>query len=185
MTQVLKPLARVLRVGLPASRPVRHDDRQILELQGLDGRPTLELPYEDLSASDWGYVYERVVGCSFEANGYIVEQRGIELQLLDDGIDIVAELPGEKDVFIQCKSGSKRIGKQAVERLLYSGGNFIHRHRKYKTSELILAAPDINAICTPFNRQRFLSHNQNSFGVRLSVVEVPWAVTATSEPAGI
>lgn len=107
-----------------------------------------------------------------------MQQRGIDLQLLDGGIDIVAELPGKAEAFIQCKSGGKRLGKQALETILNIGGNFIHRHRRYKRSELILAAPDIQDVCTEYNLQRFLSRSDNVFGVKVCVVEVPWNTAA-------
>jgi Restriction endonuclease len=174
MAPILKPLSRVLRTGLPISRPIRDDDRRVLELVGRDGTRGVEISYDRLSPADWGYVYERVVGCYFEDQGYTVQQRGIELQMLDRGIDIVAELPGQIEAFIQCKSGGKRLGKQALEVILYAGGNFIHQHRRYRRSELILAVPCIKDVCSSFNLKRFLSHSNNAFGVKVSVVEVPW-----------
>lgn len=174
MAPILKPLSRVLQTGLPISRPVRNDERRILELIGQDGIQRVEISYDDLSPADWGYVYERVVGCYFEAQGYTVHQRGIELQLLDRGIDLVAELPGQTEAFVQCKSGGKRLGKQALEVILYAGGNFIHQHGRQQRSELILAVPNINGACSAFNLKRFLSHSSNAFGVKVSVVEVPW-----------
>ncbi len=178
MAALLKPLSRVLRTGLPHRRPVRNEQRRMLELVGVNGTRDVEIPYDDLSSTDWGYVFERVVGCFYESQGYTVHQRGIELQLLDRGIDIVAEIPDQTEAFIQCKSGGKRLGKQAIEKILYAGGNFIHQHRRHKRSELILAVPSIEGAITPLNLKRLMWHNHNAFGVRISVVVVPWYLSS-------
>jgi hypothetical protein len=48
------------------------------------------LGYDELSASDWGFVYERHVGQFLEDSGYSVEYQGLSKGLLDRGIDLIA-----------------------------------------------------------------------------------------------
>ena len=143
-------------------------------LHGNDDRETEIIPFADLAADDWGLAYERVVGVVYELDGFHVEQRGLTLGLLDRGIDVLATNVEGHQAFIQCKSGNKKLGKQGVEKVLYSGGNFIFEHRRCPKPEHVLAAPNLDAIMSKQSRWHFLRHNPNEFGVKLVLREIPW-----------
>ena len=51
-------------------------------------------------------MYERYIVYLYEREGYEVEYRGIELGLMDGGIDLVCKRKGET-VVVQCKNWSE------------------------------------------------------------------------------
>lgn len=132
------------------------------------------IPYSDLTVDDWGLAYERVVGAQYELEGFQVEQRGLTLGLLDRGIDVLATNEVGHQAFVQCKSGAKKLGKQTIEKILHSGGNFIAAHRHCPKPEHVLAAPNLDAIISEHSRWHFLRHNPNEFGVKLVLREILW-----------
>lgn len=94
------------------------------------------LPYKNISPQEWGQVYEKFVGQHFEDEGYNVKYNGLELGLLDKGIDLIAE--NESCInFIQCKFSKNKIGKSKIDWILYKASNKLYQ--KYKTSEKALS----------------------------------------------
>lgn len=76
------------------------------------------------SKSHVGKMYERYIGYLYEREGYEVEYRGIELGLMDGGIDLVCKRKGET-VVVQCKnwSGTKTIHENFICQL-YGASRF-------------------------------------------------------------
>ena len=86
------------------------------QLEIADGQ--LVIPYEKISSSDWGYVYEKYVGQILEKEGFSVTYNGFR-GFSDGGIDLTSE-KGESITFIQCKySETKKLGKSHIDQILY------------------------------------------------------------------
>ncbi|HSI75086.1 MAG TPA: hypothetical protein VK957_04310 [Lunatimonas sp.] len=75
-------IAKYLKVGRISVNPAK---RQIEICHG-----QLILPYDKLTDSDWGSVYEKFVGQQLEDEGFDVIYNGLEKGMLDRGIDLIA-----------------------------------------------------------------------------------------------
>ena len=75
-------LSRYLKLGRIKINPI---DRYI-EI----GEKDLIIPYDKISSSDWGQVYEKYVGQILEDEGYEVSYSGLDLGFFDRGIDLIA-----------------------------------------------------------------------------------------------
>ncbi|MCU7550418.1 restriction endonuclease [Chitinophagaceae bacterium LB-8] len=86
------------------------------------------LPYDQISDSEWGYVYEKYVGQILEDEGYEVRYNGFN-GFFDNGIDLIAIKDGNIN-FIQCKFRNSVISKSAVEWILYKASNKLYEQYK-------------------------------------------------------
>ena len=153
------------------------------------------LKYDEIKASDWGYIYERHVGLYFEAAGYSVSYRGATLGFFDGGIDLVIE-KGPFKQFIQCKYGtSPRLNKQNIEVLLYKASSFLTKEYNGKKLHFGLAIPGISQMFTKRRMKKhlgeksifpladyFLSKNKVQDKVKLEIIEVPMNISFRSIP---
>lgn len=92
------------------------------------------------SKSHVGKMYERYIGYLYEREGYEVEYRGIELGLMDGGIDLVCKRKGET-VVVQCKNWSetKTIHENYICQL-YGASRFydkLHTRRVNKNGTIV------------------------------------------------
>jgi hypothetical protein len=78
---------------------------------------------------------------------------------------------------VQCKATQKKFGKQAIETILYKGGNFIAKDMS-KTGpmppEFVLAVLDKDSNMSAYNQHRFLRHNKTQSRTTLSILSLPW-----------
>lgn len=98
------------------------------------------IPYEKISPSDWGYIYEKFVGQTLEDEGYEVQYNGLNLGYNDRGIDLFAQKDSEI-TFVQCKYSSKIISKQQMEWILYKSSNLLlekYLNTQFKISFLLV-----------------------------------------------
>ena len=120
-------MTKGLAKRLLVSTPYRNDASHELVLVSCDTQTVSSLPFSDLTPTDWGFVYERHVGIYYETMGYSVDYRGFRLGLFDSGIDLVAAKTDMPTCYVQCKATQKKFGKQAIETILFKGGNFISK----------------------------------------------------------
>jgi Holliday junction resolvase-like predicted endonuclease len=141
------------------------------------------IPRSHLRPSDYGYVYERLVGLDYEARGFAVQYR-MQFGYQDSGVDLVCER-ADQVRFVQCKYVGGTISRAKVEKLLYSASAFVARHSGLDRQLFFdLAVPCI-ALAFPTRVTRrskrtvpnvalasFERYNQLQRRVRLNVVEV-------------
>jgi len=91
----MKDLRRILLAGKFLLDP----SEKVIKITMFEKRNVIRIPYANLKASDWGYVYERYVGMILEEEGYAIKFRGLAKGFLDNGIDIIAKKEGEDFLF--------------------------------------------------------------------------------------
>ncbi len=105
----------------------------------------------------YGQMYERYVGKQYEAQGYVVEYRGIELKELDGGIDLIATKDDEL-LLIQCKYWTQKdsITHKMIKEF-YGNCHFymdknsqnsetIYKDKRYTDIACIYAVPSIASL---------------------------------------
>ena len=157
-----------------------------LEIEGFSSH----IPYSDLSASSWGYVYEKYVGQILETEGYDVIYNGLEFGFLDKGIDLIAKKDSEMKL-IQCKFNSK-ISKSKIEWILYKASKELLRYSENKNFKIVFVlivnnkensfstsmSKGFRLTFTPTNKiefpilQYFLDHNYIQDKVKLEFREI-------------
>lgn len=165
--------SRKLMAGIP-----RINEDMSVTVVGSTGQAIHHLPAAALVGGGFGYVYERLVGLWYEAQGYRVEYRS-HLGYLDGGVDLVADDPDNRH-FVQCKLTFKPISPAKVEQLLHKASLLVSQNLLAKSCHFDLVVPSI-AMAFPeraggaANRahQAFLHHNRVQRSVKLAVVEVP------------
>lgn len=152
--------------------PQKNLDTDELELRNLENDVRISHKFTKLTPFMWGMIYERVVGLSYEKLGYSVEYNGIENGVFDRGIDLICRKKDQTTCYVQCKSGQKIIGKQAIETILYKGGNFIATTEDNKCRFVLVIENE--KVITERNRQRFLNWNKLQSKVKLEVILLSW-----------
>lgn len=154
------------------------------------------IPYDKLSPMDWGFIYEKYVGQTLEKEGYSVKYQGLNLGILDRGIDLIAE---NQDCinFIQCKFIKSTIGKKKIDWILYKASSMLYESFKTSGKELkfTLVVKDIDQnfskkIPKKFKLnftdrskikypwlQYFLDHNYVQQKIKLEYREIPLNTT--------
>ncbi len=110
-------LSRYLKLGRIKINPI---DRYI-EI----GEKDLIIPYDKISSSDWGQVYEKYVGQILEDEGYEVSYSGLDLGFFDRGIDLIAAKESNIS-FVQCKFTKQIISKSKIEWILFKASNKLY-----------------------------------------------------------
>ncbi|EHX2144242.1 restriction endonuclease [Escherichia albertii] len=143
-----------------------------------ESSPTHIQSLDTLDAHGWGSLYEKHVGQFYQEKGYEVIFQGITMGLRDGGIDLIMR-KGEDVIYAQCKyKAHSKMSRNAIEKILYSAGNFIHRTHKVGNAFLWLIVPDeekcfaINAKSKLSSRAYFEHHNKTQNKVRLAIIEV-------------
>jgi Holliday junction resolvase-like predicted endonuclease len=171
---MLRGMNRLLAAGHPRINP----DLSVSVLDPL-GNEVHRLPPMALTKGGIGYVYERVVCIHYANMGYAVSHRA-SLGYLDQGIDMVAERPGEK-VFIQCKYTSQAFSPKKIETLLYAASRFIADNLGPQMNQFDLVVPNESIAFPPRKpgrsaraaRDVFMRHNRTQSLIRLRITEVP------------
>ncbi|MGZ2749049.1 restriction endonuclease [Burkholderia stagnalis] len=170
--------------GIPRVTP-----EHAVEVFNTSGQVIDTISADQLTPSDFGAVYERLVGLRFEAEGYHVEYRGATLGFNDQGVDLIARRASETR-FIQCKSTTSPMSKQQVEWILYKASTYIDKHAHGQDQFFELVIPSIDKVFPTklgkqsgkvrpnSSKQRFLIHNQRQQRVRLVITEIPFACEA-------
>lgn len=94
------------------------------------------LLYEQISNSEWGYIYEKYVGQILEDEGWIVDYNGLNLGFKDNGIDLIATKCDTIN-FIQCKFQQGIISKNQIEWILYKASKKLYDAYASKSNKLI------------------------------------------------
>ena len=100
---------------LLSGTPCVHKDLSITILDPV-GNTLHTIPPAALAGGGFGYVYERLVGIHYEAQGFSVEYRS-RLGYLDRGVDLVADR-SDCRLFIQCKCSFVPFSPKKIEELL-------------------------------------------------------------------
>ena len=151
-----------------------------------DGRHLeYRIPYETLTPIDWGYVYERHVGLTFEALGYAVTYRGLRLGFIDRGVDLVLQR-GEETIYVQCKHAVvKPLNMSGIRWLLYEADRLLATQYRGQPLNFHLVVPSkndcfgstklkINGVVRKQSISRYVEAlNGLPSRVRIKVVEVP------------
>ncbi len=186
----MQGLNRRLMAGIPRVTP-----EHAVEIFDTSGQVIDTISASELTPSDFGAVYERLVGLHFEAEGYHVEYRGAKLGFNDHGVDLIARRTSETR-FIQCKSTTRPMSRQQVEWILYKASTYIDNHAHGQSQFFELVIPSIDQVFPTKigkqsgkakpnpSRQRFLIHNQRQQQVRLVITEIPFACDASPEEHG-
>jgi len=176
-------LARHLKLGRVIINPID----QNIEIEGKD----FIIPYDKISSSDWGQVYEKYVGQIFEDEGYEVSYNGLNYGFLDRGIDLIATKESSI-AFIQCKFTKNIITKARIEWILYKASNKLYESYKELNKKisfiLVVNSKEDNfstkkhkgfkLTFTPMTKvefpmlQYFLDHNYIQDKVRLEFKEI-------------
>lgn len=147
----------------------------------------IAIPYSDIKPTDWGFIYEKYVGQTLEAEQYVVFYEGLSKGFLDRGVDIIAENEKEK-LFIQCKFKKGRISKNDLEWILYKASKILLEEYS-KSSKKISFVLVINNTQANFAKriskndciykkieypllQHFLNYNNKQDKVRVCVREI-------------
>lgn len=158
----------------------------------IEGNQSIAIPYLEIQDFDWGLVYEKYVGQVLEDEGFRVTYRGLELGLLDRGIDLIAQ-NDDAVLYVQCKYLAGRITKSRMEWILYRASQLLlNNHRKYSQSITFMLI--VNNLETNFSKRipkgfssgnipgnkvtypildYFLSHNHTQDKVKLGFREIP------------
>lgn len=107
---------------LKSGRLNLNKEKRLLEVEG----NVAVIFYDELTSSDWGYVYEKYVGQLFEDEGYKVVYNGLNLGFNDKGIDLIAQRDSQT-IFIQCKYHKKKFSKNNIEWILYKASNELYK----------------------------------------------------------
>ncbi|SFT72913.1 hypothetical protein [Paraburkholderia aspalathi] len=184
----MKGLNRRLMAGIPHVTP-----GHAVEVFNTAGQLIDTIGAGELTPSDFGAVYERLVGLHFEAEGYLVKYRGATLGFYDQGVDLVARR-GLETRFIQCKSKIRSLSRQQIEWILYKASAYIDKHAQGPDQFFELVIPSMSRVFPTKvgkqsgkvkpnpSKQRFLVHNQRQKRVRLVITEIPFACIEPPEP---
>ncbi|NRF85919.1 restriction endonuclease [Burkholderia gladioli] len=176
----MKGLNRRLMAGIPSVTP-----EHAVEVFNASGQLIDMIGADELTHSDFGAVYERLVGLHFEAAGYLVEYRGATLGFYDQGVDLVAR-KGSEARFIQCKSNTRSLSRQQVEWILYKASEYIDKHTHGPDQFFELVIPSMTRVFptkpgkqsgkvkSNLSKRQFLLHNQRQKRVRLVITEIPF-----------
>ena len=166
---------------------------ELKQLEIADGQ--LIIPYDKISSSDWGYVYEKYVGQILEKEGFKVAYNGFR-GYSDRGIDLIAE-KGESITFIQCKySETKKLGKSHINQILYKASKRLLQEYQNRNKKLAFAlfvhSKEENfsrkaskGFVNPYSGskntdypwlQYFLSHNKTQNKVKVGFREIPMQI---------
>lgn len=172
---MLRGMSRLLSDGVPQI----NTDLSVSILNET-GAEIHRLPPTALTRGGIGYVYERLVCIHYINNGYAVAHRA-PLGFLDQGVDLVAERPGER-IFVQCKFTLKPMGPKKVEQLLYAASQFIKSNLSTESNYFDLVVPN-QEVAFPSSRMRkmrtpsalkiFQRYNQTQKQIKLRINEVP------------
>ena len=155
-------IAQTLKLG----KIIVNDIDSVIEIENCS---TL-LPYNEISPSHWGLIYEKYVGQILENEGYTVKYHGLELGLLDRGIDLIAE--NEECInFIQCKFLKGKIGKSKIDWILYKASSKIHEQYKSSRKELKFSLI-VNNIDMNFSKR--IPKNFRLTFTQPSKIKYPW-----------
>ncbi|HRP89649.1 MAG TPA: restriction endonuclease [Edaphocola sp.] len=84
----------------------------------------MTMPYESISISEWGLVYEKYVGQVLEEEGYDVTYNGLNKGFLDRGVDLIAHKENQIH-FMQCKFTRGNISKSRIDWILYKASRIL------------------------------------------------------------
>lgn len=172
---MLRGMNRLLADGIPRI----NNDLSVSVLNEF-GTEIHRLPPAALAKGGIGYVYERMVCVHYRKNGYEVSHRA-SLGFLDQGVDLVAERPGEK-IFVQCKFTLSSMSPKKVETLLYAASRFIKANLSTERNFFDLVVPNKEmAFPSPKNSSKrassslraFQRYNQTQNLIKLRINEVP------------
>lgn len=126
------------------------------------------------SKSHVGKMYERYIGYLYEREGYEVEYRGIELGLMDGGIDLVCKRKGET-VVVQCKnwSGTKTIHENFICQLYGASRFFDKMHTQWVNKNGTLFEVEWKAkpvFVTSTNLDEQAMKVANSLGIKVNTI---------------
>ncbi|MDR2039378.1 MAG: NERD domain-containing protein [Bacteroidales bacterium] len=144
-------LAKYLKLG---KINVNSKDRCI----EIDGETTI-IPYEKITNSDWGAIYEKYVGQIFEDNGYEVIYNGLNLGFIDKGIDLIAK-NASNIILIQCKYFKGFITKNKIEWILYKASKELLKNY-YASGKKVTFMLVVNSIDNNFSKQKPKGFNPN------------------------
>ena len=149
---------------------------QIVKISSKNNGDTKIIPYNEISPSNWGYIYERFVGQKYESEGYFVEQIGLKKGFLDGGIDIVVSKEDFK-AYLQCKysTSDRMLGKQKIEWILYNASSFLTKVHEGKKLNLWLVVPYLGMI-SDCVKSYILQKNDLQKMAKISLVEIPMKV---------
>lgn len=172
---------------LKSGRIIINSNENKLELLGTEAF----IYYENLSDSDWGFIYEKFVGQILEDEGYKVEYNGLNAGVFDKGIDLVAYKNGQVN-FIQCKYVKTFLTKSRIEWILYRASKILKENSerypkkicfmlivnkkekafsKRKLKSFKLNFTDVSKVEYPM-LQYFLDHNHIQHKVKLDFREI-------------
>lgn len=98
----------------------------------------LLIPYEKITPSSWGYVYEKHVGQILENEGFKITYNGFA-GYTDQGIDLIAE-KGNSITYIQCKfSGTKKLSKSHIDKILFKASKKLLKAYQEQDKKLAFA----------------------------------------------
>jgi len=84
----------------------------------------MTMPYDSISDSEWGQVYEKYVGQVLEEEGYDVTYNGLDKGFFDKGVDLIAQKDNQIH-FIQCKFTRGNISKSRIDWILYKASGIL------------------------------------------------------------
>jgi hypothetical protein len=172
---MLRGMSRLLADGVPRI----NTDLSVSVLNDA-GAEIHRLPPTALTRGGIGYVYERLVCIHYITNGYTVSHRA-SLGFLDQGIDLIAERPGER-IFVQCKFTLKSMGPKRVEQLLYAASKFIKSNLSTESNYFDLVIPSKEIAFPPHKIRNmrassplkaFQQYNKTQNLIKLRINEVP------------
>jgi hypothetical protein len=152
--------------------PRKNGEKSVVQLINSDGKVKNSLCYTKITPFLWGMLFERIVGLWYEKNGYQVFYNGINMGVMDGGIDLICRREQEQTCYVQCKSGLKKIGKQSIEKILYNGGNYIAKVEK-ENCKFVLFLENENVV-SAYNKKRFSHWNKMQSKVRLEIQYHTW-----------
>lgn len=157
----------------------------------IEGKETIFIPYLDVAPTDWGQVYEKYVGQILEDEGYQVTYRGLNLGIMDQGIDLIAQNKNSV-LFIQCKYQKQKLTKSRIEWILNKASHLLAKYQNkfdQKITFLLVVnnlndnfskriPKGFNLTLTSTNKigypllEYFLSHNRTQDKVKLDFREI-------------
>lgn len=118
-----------------------------------DSNDDSKLPLTKERRKELGAEYEKIVADYFAHRGWIVDERGERLGVLDKGIDLIAFYPiSDEFIFIQCKnysSNSKfKITDKLVKEFHNNCINFKEKNREYANANVqyYLIFPNVESL---------------------------------------
>ncbi|WP_408030130.1 restriction endonuclease [Tenacibaculum xiamenense] len=134
------------------------------------GNCEIVVPYEKISPSNWGKVYEKYVGQILEKEGFQVKYNGLNLGKLDGGIDLIAENDNLINL-IQCKYLKGKIAKSKIDWILYRASNKLFKTYKISEKKLVFTLI-VNNIDINFSKR--IPKNFKLKFTDIEKVKYPW-----------